>query len=165
MRKFIGYLLIISVVPIFMMLIFLAYQEWTKAEGLHKVLDDKISRDSIHLEQTSYMVDKNGELISEISLNKKRINLRNNEIPSFLKDIFIATEDRQFYQHAGIDAAAISRALLINSSSSSIEQGASTITQQLARNVYLTQEKPTIVKSQNYYTLIKWSEFYPSKKY
>ncbi len=141
MRKFIGYLLIISVVPIFMMLIFLAYQEWTKAEGLHKVLDDKISRDSIHLEQTSYMVDKNGELISEISLNKKRINLRNNEIPSFLKDIFIATEDRQFYQHAGIDAAAISRALLINSSSSSIEQGASTITQQLARNVYLTQEK------------------------
>ena len=50
-------------------------------------------------------------------------------------------EDRQFYQHAGIDAAAISRALLINSKSDSIEQGASTITQQLARNLYLTQEK------------------------
>ena len=44
MRKFIGYLLIISVIPILMVLIFLAYQEWTKAEGIHKVLDDKISR-------------------------------------------------------------------------------------------------------------------------
>ena len=80
-------------------------------------------------------------LISEISLSKKRINLRNREIPSFLKELFVVTEDRQFYQHAGIDAAAISRALLINSNSNSIEQGASTITQQLARNLYLTQEK------------------------
>ena len=141
MRKFIGYVLIISVVPIFMAFIFLAYQEWTKAESIHTVLDDKISVDTIHLEQTSYMMDKNGEIISEISLSKNRINLSDTEIPPFLKDLFVVTEDRQFYQHAGIDAAAISRALLINSTSNSIEQGASTITQQLARNLYLTQEK------------------------
>ena len=68
MRKFIGYLLIISVVPMLMAFIFLTYQEWTKAEGIHKVLDDKISVDTIHLEQTSYMTDQNGEIISEISL-------------------------------------------------------------------------------------------------
>lgn len=141
MRKFIGYLLIISVVPILIALIVLAYQEWTKAESIHKVLDDKISVDTIHLEQTSYMLDKNSSIISEISLSKKRMNLSDHEIPPFLKDLFVITEDRQFYQHAGIDAAAISRALLINSSSNSIEQGASTITQQLARNLYLTQEK------------------------
>lgn len=141
MRKFIGYLLIIFVVPILIALIFLAYQEWTKAEGIHKVLDNKISVDTIHLEQISYMMDKNGDIINEISLSNNRINLSDNEIPSFLKKLFVITEDQQFYQHAGIDAAAISRALLVNSKSDSIEQGASTITQQLARNLYLTQEK------------------------
>ncbi len=141
MRKFLGYLLIISIVPMIIALIFLTYQEWAKAEGIHKVLDDKISVDTIHLEQTSYMTDSKEKIISEISLNKKRINLRDDEIPSFLKELFVVIEDRQFYQHAGIDAAAISRALLINSKSDSIEQGASTITQQLARNLYLTQEK------------------------
>ena len=44
MRKFIGYVLIISVIPILMAFIFLAYQEWTKAESINTVLDDKISR-------------------------------------------------------------------------------------------------------------------------
>ena len=141
MRKFIGYLLIISALPILMVLIFLAYQEWTKVESINKTLDDKISVDTIHLEQTSYMTDQNGDIISEISLSNNRINLSSEEIPPFLKELFVITEDRQFYQHAGIDAAAISRALLVNSSSNSIEQGASTITQQLARNVYLTHEK------------------------
>ena len=141
MRKFLGYLLIISVVPILIALIFLAYQEWTKAEAIHKVLDDKISINTINLEQTSYMTDKSGDRISEISLGKHRITLSDDKIPPFLKEIFVVTEDRQFYQHAGINAAAISRALLINRKSDSIEQGASTITQQLARNLYLTQEK------------------------
>lgn len=141
MRKFIGYLLIISAIPTLMALIFLAYSELTKAESINKTLDDKISADTIHLEQNSYITDQNNDIISEISWNKNRINLSSEEIPPFLKDIFVITEDRQFYQHAGIDAAAISRALLVNSSSNSIEQGASTITQQLARNLYLTQEK------------------------
>ena len=141
MRKFIGYVLIISVIPILMAFIFLTYQEWTKAESINTVLDDKISVDTIHLEQTSYMMNQNGDIISEISLSKNRINLSDSEIPTFLKELFVTTEDRQFYSHAGIDAAAISRALLKNSSSNSIEQGASTITQQLARNLYLTQEK------------------------
>ena len=141
MRKFLGYLLILCLVPILAVLFFLGYQEWTKAKSIDKVLDNKISVDTIHLEQTSYITDKQDKIISEVTLTKNRKNLKDNEIPSFLKEIFVITEDRQFYHHGGIDAVAISRALLANSKSDSIEQGASTITQQLARNVYLTQEK------------------------
>lgn len=141
MRKFLGYMLLVSLIPVFTALLFLAYQEWTKAESINQVLDDTISFDTIHLEQTSYMTDKNDEIISEIIQDKNRTNLSDAEIPTFLKDIFVITEDRQFYQHAGVDAIAISRAFLVNSQSDSFEQGASTITQQLVRNVYLTQEK------------------------
>ncbi|MFJ8267085.1 transglycosylase domain-containing protein [Peribacillus asahii] len=141
MRKFLGSLFIFSLIPLVTGLIFLASQEWNKAESVQKVLDDNISIDTIQLEETSYMTDNQGKIISEISLAKNRVNLSDEEIPTFLKDLFVTIEDRQFYHHEGIDAVAISRAVLVNSQSTSIEQGASTITQQLARNVYLTHER------------------------
>ncbi|MFF2459275.1 transglycosylase domain-containing protein [Peribacillus simplex] len=59
----------------------------------------------------------------------------------FLENLFIVTEDQKFYDHAGIDISGISRALLINSQNKTIEQGGSTITQQLARNVYLSHDR------------------------
>ncbi|MFU2017584.1 transglycosylase domain-containing protein [Peribacillus butanolivorans] len=58
----------------------------------------------------------------------------------FLEDLFIVTEDQNFYEHAGVDITGISRALLVNSQNNDLEQGGS-ITQQLARNVYLTHDR------------------------
>lgn len=49
-------------------------------------------------------------------------------------------EDKDFYEHAGVDLKAIIRAVIANQKSNDIAQGASTITQQLARNIFLTQE-------------------------
>ncbi|RFU67185.1 transglycosylase domain-containing protein [Bacillus sp. V59.32b] len=141
MRKSFGYVVIILLVPLLTLLIFLSYREWTSAESFHKVLDTKISGDEIKLPQTSFVRAADGAVISEIAGLQKRIYISDKDIPLFLKDLFVTIEDRQFYQHAGIDAVAISRAIVANSQSDSIEQGGSTITQQLARNVYLTQEK------------------------
>ncbi|MGE5417799.1 MAG: transglycosylase domain-containing protein [Acidobacteriota bacterium] len=63
------------------------------------------------------------------------------EVPQDLINAFLATEDRAFYEHQGINPARMAKALFIDILSGSKAQGASTITQQLARNAFLTQEK------------------------
>ena len=62
------------------------------------------------------------------------------DIPLTLDNAFVVMEDRDFYNHDGIDYKAIVRAAIVNQKSNEIAQGASTITQQLARNIFLTQE-------------------------
>ena len=62
-------------------------------------------------------------------------------IPKALRDAVVASEDRRFYQHRGIDLRSNLRALVINSKSGGVRQGASTITQQLARGLFLTSER------------------------
>ncbi|WP_409302467.1 transglycosylase domain-containing protein [Peribacillus sp. SCS-155] len=141
MRTFLGYVMIAFLIPLLSILFILLYGELDKAEGIHTVLQEKIPVDSIELPQTSYIAAADGTVISEISGPEKRVYLPGNNIPTFLKDLFVTIEDRQFYHHSGIDAAAISRALVANTRSNSIEQGGSTITQQLARNLFLSPEK------------------------
>ncbi|MDD3364631.1 MAG: PBP1A family penicillin-binding protein [Syntrophomonas sp.] len=63
------------------------------------------------------------------------------DFPKFLKDAVVAVEDRRFYQHSGFDAKSIGRAIYNDLKEGSKAQGASTITQQLARTVFLSNEK------------------------
>ena len=63
------------------------------------------------------------------------------DLPKLLKDAVVAVEDRRFYQHSGIDAKSIGRAIYNDLRAGSKAEGASTITQQLARTLFLTQEK------------------------
>ena len=75
-----------------------------------------------------------------------REKLSGGSIPPLVEQAFIAAEDRRFYQHDGIDPMGIGRALLRNLSRGSVEEGASTITQQLARTVFLSQDRTLIRK-------------------
>ena len=68
------------------------------------------------------------------------------QMPKLVKEAFIAAEDRRFYQHNGVDVVGISRAVVTNLQSGSVKQGASTITQQLARVVFLNQDQTLIRK-------------------
>ena len=63
------------------------------------------------------------------------------ELPSYVPKAFIAIEDRRFYQHYGVDPWGIARAMVANILHRGVAQGASTITQQLAKNLFLTQER------------------------
>ncbi len=90
--------------------------------------------------QSSIIYDINGQEITSISGAKEMYYVEYDKIPTVVKNAFILTEDRKFFSHNGIDIYAIGRSVLANIKSSSIAQGASTITQQLARNIYLTQE-------------------------
>ncbi|MEQ1619400.1 MAG: PBP1A family penicillin-binding protein [Terricaulis sp.] len=60
------------------------------------------------------------------------------ELPDYVPQAFLAIEDRRFYQHEGVDRMAVLRALLANLRAGETVQGASTISQQLARNLFLT---------------------------
>lgn len=69
-----------------------------------------------------------------------RILVRLENVPQGLKELLIAVEDRRFYEHFGVDFRGIARAVTANVSAGRISQGASTLTQQLARSYFLTNE-------------------------
>ena len=67
--------------------------------------------------------------------------IRLSELPPFLPKAFIAIEDRRFYSHWGVDPVGVLRALVNNLAGRGVMQGGSTLTQQLAKNLFLTQER------------------------
>ncbi len=88
----------------------------------------------------SQVYDCNDELIHIFSIEKRKLT-HLNELPEYLKEGVIATEDRRFLNHWGMDLKGFVRATLINLKRVNFSQGGSTITQQLARNLFLTKDK------------------------
>lgn len=82
--------------------------------------------------------------VAEIQSNPSYTTL--SEMPELYLDAVVAVEDHRFEQHFGIDLIAIGRAAWNNLTSWSLQEGGSTITQQLAKNMYFTQEKSFIRK-------------------
>ncbi len=85
-----------------------------------------------------YSADK--KLISEFG-QKRRTPIKIEDVPPLLINAVIATEDRRFYQHPGVDMRGILRAIVNLVSTGQKEQGGSTITMQVARNFFLTRQK------------------------
>ncbi len=79
------------------------------------------------------------------------------DLPRYVPQAFIAIEDRRFYSHHGIDPIGVGRALLANVMRRGVSQGGSTITQQLAKNLFLTQER-TLARKVQEVALALWLE-------
>lgn len=90
---------------------------------------------------SSQIYDVNGKLITTIHAVEDRVPVPISKIPQDLQNAFIATEDVRFYDHIGIDPRGIARAVWSTITNRGISEGASTITQQLARNALLTQDR------------------------
>lgn len=91
-------------------------------------------------ERTTSVLADDGQLLTSIYVENRRPVPLSAIAPNFL-DAVIAVEDSRFYQHRGIDFIRLGKAILVNIQTRSKAQGASTLTQQLARNLYLTLEK------------------------
>lgn len=91
-------------------------------------------------ELTTIIYDRNGQEVHRL-YRENRIWLPISEIPATIQDAIVAIEDAHFWEHRGINPIAILRALLADVRNRRISQGGSTITQQLAKNAFLTQER------------------------
>ena len=100
---------------------------------------------TVELQQPMQIYTADGKLIGEVG-EQRRIPVKLENVPQRLQDAFLATEDSRFYDHHGLDPVGIARAIFVAVNNGGASQGASTITQQLARNFFLTPEKTIIRK-------------------
>lgn len=93
------------------------------------------------ISQTSQMLDLHGNVIDTFHAGENRRSVQLSDISHYVIEATLAIEDRRFYDHRGFDMKGMARAVMVNVQSFSARQGASTLTQQLARNLYLTHER------------------------
>ncbi|WP_431027645.1 transglycosylase domain-containing protein [Lysinibacillus sp. LZ02] len=140
MKQIFGYFLILCSIPL---LLLFGSEVW-KEIVIAKTHEEKMEA-SIHLPQVQAqlpvtLLDSNDHIFNEEYV-EWREPLPFEEFPQIVKDIFVYSEDTEFFNHIGFDVTAIARAVMANSAEQSIQQGASTITQQLVRMRYLSEEK------------------------
>ena len=90
---------------------------------------------------SSQIYDINGKLIATVHATENRLPVSLSKMPKHLQDAFIASEDVRFFAHHGVDLRGIFRAVVVNVTGKGVREGASTITQQLARNSLLTHDQ------------------------
>lgn len=108
-------------------------------------LPDVSELQDVQLQTPMQVFTQDGKLIAQFG-EQRRMPMRLNDMPPMLVNAFIATEDSRFYSHFGFDPIGITRAAYAVFLSGSASQGASTITQQLARNFFLSNEKKIMRK-------------------
>ncbi|MCM3133087.1 PBP1A family penicillin-binding protein [Paenibacillus polysaccharolyticus] len=96
--------------------------------------------DKTTINETSKVYDRNGNIMGELSI-KKLEPVESDDIPKLVKEAFVATEDKRFYDHQGVDIWSIGRAAVKDVMARSMVEGGSTLTQQLAKNMFLSRDK------------------------
>ena len=104
-----------------------------------------IDNEKLIMNNSSSLVDESGELITRVYVeNRQPVSI--DTIPEHVQEAFVAVEDNRFYEHSGIDFRSIGRAMYRNIIAGGKSEGGSTITQQLTKNVFLTNEKSWLRK-------------------
>ncbi|MEX2406834.1 MAG: transglycosylase domain-containing protein, partial [Actinomycetota bacterium] len=100
------------------------------------------ARDSaIDQSLTSFLYAANGALITRLHAGEDRVPVRASRIPDVVRDAVIAIEDQRFYDHSGLDLRALLRAAYIDATTGEVAEGGSTITQQLAKQLFVGNEQ------------------------
>ena len=123
-------------------------------------LDEDLLRDPIS--PTFLAADGETEIAYITSENREYINY--DEIPQMMEDAILATEDNRFYSHSGIDVIRLGGAVIANVTGGFGSQGASTITQQVIKNSFLTNDKNLKRKSQEAYLAYKLERQYEKEE-
>jgi len=124
--------------------------------------------------ETTKIYSADGVVLADLHLEENRVIIPGNRISKALKKAVLAVEDGNFYNHFGLDIKAIVRALSVDIFHRKLSQGASTITQQLARNVFLSKRKKLVrkiteavlaIQIEKYYTKDEILEMYLNQVY
>lgn len=140
MRNSFGFLVIILAIPSLLAISTLLLKEVQFAGAQQQSIEEKIVMPEIETPLPIVMTDRDGAVFSEEYVNFYEPYALD-DIPFFMQQLFLMNEDEEFYNHVGFDVSAITRAFVTNSQSDDVQQGGSTITQQLVRMRYLTTEK------------------------
>lgn len=117
------------------------------------------------MSQSTKIFDRTGTvLLYEISAGEKRTVIPEEEVPQSLKDAILSIEDEKFYEEPAFDWRSIVRAFLANLRSGQVVQGGSTITQQLAKNAFLSAEQTYVRKIKELILAVRINEHYSKDK-
>lgn len=144
-KKISAIVLKVILIAIFILGLFLTIVGGLAAGSILEVMktSPEIDPESIKYEmsENSTIVDKDGNELESIRTSEYREIIDYEEMPQYLKDAFVAVEDERFYEHSGIDPLSIVGSMITNIEQGSIVRGGSTLTQQLARNTYLSNDQ------------------------
>ena len=113
---------------------------------------------------SSHIYDANGNEIANIHADENREPVKIAQVPKDLQNAFVAVEDNRFYDHMGVDPRGIARAIYANLRGRTVTEGGSTITQQLAKNAYLTQDRTLKRKIQEVFLALQLERQYTKQE-
>ena len=147
-----------------MILFFIAFAAASVIGGftVYSIIKDAppIDPDQLTLALNPEILDENDEVFTRLNASENRRKVTIDEIPRLVEDAFIAVEDVRFRDHFGIDLRRIGGAVRANVTGGFGAEGASTITQQVIKNLFLTNEKRMTRKIQEQYLAIKLEQSY-----
>ncbi|WP_425480267.1 penicillin-binding protein 1A [Persephonella marina] len=148
---FLGFLLFFSVSAFFIV--------WVNSRNLPDVRNLEYWKPS----QVTKVYASDGSILTEFYIQRRQY-VPIDKIPDYVKNAFIAIEDRTFYDNIGIDPIGIMRAAVMNLLSGRIVAGGSTISQQLIKNLFLTPERSLSRKVKEMILAIRLNRVYPKDK-
>ncbi|SOC12603.1 penicillin-binding protein 1A [Ureibacillus xyleni] len=140
MKQVVGFLLILCSFPLLFLLGREIWDEFDTVKAHEEQIQNQIQLPELKSQLPVTMIDRNGQLFSEEYVEWRQ-PIKLEDVPEVVKQLYILSEDKEFFDHIGFNLSAITRAIVVNSSEQSAEQGGSTITQQLVRMRYLSEEK------------------------
>lgn len=153
-RIALGFLIILLVMLLGIGCGFLTASMNTKPDLAHDILPPA----------SSHIYDINGNEIANIHADENREPVKIAQVPKNLQNAFVAVEDNRFYDHMGIDPRGILRAVWANLRGRTVTEGGSTITQQLVKNAYLTQDRTLKRKIQEVFLALQLERQYTKQE-
>lgn len=152
----------IVVLYLFLSLIIIFSVSYITISRLSSNLPDLKALENIYEEQdvSTIIYSADGEILRSLAKEGKRFWVSYDRIPKCMTDAVVAVEDQRFFSHWGISLPDIARALIVDIKHMSIEQGASTITQQLAKQLYFSPQKTIRRKLKEMITAIQIERTY-----
>lgn len=133
-------LVFLSILPLIPVSGLILYANKVMKEEVKNITREEIFRTIYEIKPPTIFLSRNKNISGEL-FDRYKEDIEFKDIPRHVVDAFLAAEDEDFFKHKGIDLSSILRAIVRNILEGKIVQGGSTISQQLARNLFLTRER------------------------